>query len=314
MTGRKEAQTPWAISLLVMVALSGCATWKEESTPPSELPQAPISDTTVVFEMARISLSTEDEHSLKDMWTEIDEQILPLEKRRELAKNGVRVGLLNFHVPPELRAILKKSTGKKDAIGTELVRVDGDASVAINRRRFPAGKRSEYVMVPAQPQLTVLQPSEGTIVGKTFDDAECKLILISSPDNDGRVSLSVVPEIHHGQAKQRYSGGDGMLRIETRKERMVLEQLAFTAKLKPAQVLVLTSSPEAKGLGRVFFEREHAGIRRRQILLLRLAGSQFDDLFRETNPDEENGSLNAESTEGLLPSTFDDPQSGLSGD
>lgn len=278
-----------------------------EDAPPSELPKRRVSDDTVTLEIARVSLSSADEAAIVDMWSQIDEQSLDLEKRRELDENGFRVGIISFHLPPSLRTIMKRSQGERDVNGAEMFRVDGEEMIAINHRRFPRGKRGEYILVPTRSELAVLESDAGILRGETYREAECKLILTTFPQNDGRVRLDVSPEIHHGVPRQHYAAGEGMLRIETRKERKVLEQVGFSATLQAGQTLILSGTDNMKGLGQAFFEREQGGTNRRQLLLIRLAGTQFDDLFQTRETADEKMPLNDDSTEGLLPSGFDEP-------
>lgn len=300
-------RTAAALVLALWLAAAGCALWqKPGDSQPVELPQRPISENTVMVEIARISLSSADEEATSDIWQEIDEQTLPLAKRRELYENGIRVGIIDYHIPEALREIMSRGNKSRGPNAEEMVRVDDEGTVAINQRRFPKGKRSEYVMVPLRDQLSLLESTDGVLRGKTYHDAECKLILMAFPQNDGRVRIDVAPEIHHGQARQHYAGGEGMLRIETRKERRVLTQVEFSAMLDSGQTLIVSATPDIKGLGQAFFQREHAGMQRRQILLIRLAGTQFDDLFRASASSEQDFSLSGNSTEDEFPSVLSD--------
>ncbi len=298
------------IAAFVFVAIlfaGGCrALWHtEEDVPPSELPTAQMAVDTVSLEIARLSLTSVDQQEIGDIWQEIDEQAIPLDKRRELVANGFRVGIVDFHLPAPLRKILREHKGTENTANTDMVRVTGDEKVAINYRRFPRGKRSEYVMVPAQEEISLLETVSGSLRGETYYNAECKFILKTFPQNDGRVQIVVTPEIHHGQPRQRVEAGQGMFRFETRKETKVFEQVEFIATLEAGQTLVMCGTKDVKGVGKSFFERENGGSPRRQVLLIRLAGSQFDDLFQPQSSVKENLPLNQDSTEGLLPSHFD---------
>lgn len=301
-------RTAAVLLLAIFVALSGCALWQTpEDVPPSELPPRPISEDTVMLEMARLSLTTAEEVSLLDVWQEVDEQSIPLEKRRELSANGFRVGIIDFHVPAPIRDMMKGRQGSKGLNGEEMVQVDGEERAAINHRQFPRGKRSEYIMVPLQPEVSLLERIDGSIRGETYQDAECKFIMKAFPQNDGRVKIAITPEIHYGQARQRIEPGEGMFRIETRKETRVLSQVEFAATLEPGQTLLISGTNDPKGIGQVYFQRESGGSLRRQVLMIRVAGTQFDDLFQTPSHVKENLPLNDDSTEGLLPSHFDEP-------
>ncbi|MHC2069336.1 hypothetical protein ACYFX5_17825 [Bremerella sp. T1] len=311
-----DARTIAAVLLTATcVVLSGCALWQTtEDIPPSELPKRRQAEDSVSLEMARISLSMDDEIAMIDVWKEIDEQAIPLDKRRELAANGFRVGVIDFHVPAPLRSIMKAEQGELDSVNSDMIRVTGEDKVAINHRRFPRGKRGEYVMVPLRPEVSLLETVDGALRGETYHDAECKLAIKMFPQNDGRVQVMVTPEIHHGEAKQRVEGSQGMLRVETRREVKVLEQVAFSAMVEPGQTVMLSGTTESKGLGKTFFERESGGSSRRQVLMIRVSGSQFDDLFQTHTSVKENLPLNDDSTDGQLPSFFDEVEAASTGD
>ncbi|PQO31582.1 hypothetical protein [Blastopirellula marina] len=291
-----------------LVVVSGCATWQttEEASPP-ELPKRPISEDTVMLEMARLSLTSAEELAFQNVWQEVDEQSIPLDKRRELATNGFRVGIIDFHMPVQIRDMMKGRQGSKGLNGEEMVQVDGEERAAINHRQFARGKRSEYVMVPLQPEVSLLEKIDGVIRGGTYEDAECKFVMKAFPQNDGRVKIAITPEIHYGQARQRIEPGEGMFRIETRREIRVLDQVGFSATLEPGQTLLISGTDEPRGIGQVYFQRESGGSLRRQVLLIRVAGTQFDDLFQTPSHVKENLPLNDDSTDGLLPSHFDEP-------
>lgn len=309
MTSGMDARSNVVVLLLaILIAQCGCALWQSpEDVPPSELPQRPVSEDTVSLEMARISLSSTEENEFPEIWYEVDEQTIPLEKRRQLAANGFRVGIIDLHMPAPIRQIVTGREAMKDALGEEMVQVDGNEKVTVNHRRFPRGKRSEYIVVPAQPELSLLESIDGVVRGQTYHDAECKFIIKAFPQNDGRVQISIVPEIHYGQAKNFVEANEGMFRFETRKEKRVLDQVEFSATLEPGQTLLISGTNETKGIGQVFFQRESGGSLRRQVLLFRVAGTQFDDLFQVSSPVKENLPLNDESTDGVLPSQFNEP-------
>ena len=291
-----------------LVVLSGCALWQTpEDLPPSELPKRTVSEDTVMLEMARISRGSLEEQAFEGVWQEVDEQSIPLDKRRELSANGFRVGIIDFHVPAVIRDIIKGKEGTKGLNGEEMVQVDGEERASINHSYFPRGKLSEYIMVPLQPEVSLLERVDGVVRGETYEDAECKFIMKAFPQNDGRVKITITPEIHYGQARQRIEPGEGMFRLETRKESRVLSQVEFAATLEPGQTLLISGTNEPMGIGQVYFQRESGGALRRQVLLIRVAGTQFDDLFQTSKHVNENLPLNDDSTDRLLPSHFDEP-------
>ena len=76
----------------------------------------------------------------------------------------------------------------------------------------------------------------------------------SFPQPDGRVRLELVPELHHGQPRQRWIGEQGVLRLDASRPKRTFDDLALSAELAPGAMLVLSSLPNRPGsLGHHFF-------------------------------------------------------------
>ena len=156
-----------------------------------------------------------------------------------------------------------------------------DLEAGGSRQHLPvrAGHRSIIKTSPVYPSLAMLLSEDGLIRGHHLTDARYTLCLKAYPQGDGRVKLSLSPEIEHGETKSRWIGSEGMMLQQTGQSRMVLSRLLCEATLTPGQCLLLCTTPEAKGLGRQFFGNLDASGGERRLLLIRLSQTQFDDLF-----------------------------------
>ncbi|MEX0792044.1 MAG: hypothetical protein WD045_02840 [Pirellulaceae bacterium] len=299
--------TRWFLfAALVPLVLGGCSLLNEPSKEPSRLPKQKLASDTVVLEIARLPLSGQDDDALAEAWEVIDEQFLAVDARRNLEENGFRVGLIDFHLPSSIRHIFDREEGGSQGLnGETAMRVDGEELPVVNSRRFPRGKRGEYIVVNTRPLVTVLHKRDGVLRGNAYHDAECKFVIRAFPQNDGRVEVEIVPEIQHGQPRQHFAGTEGMFKMETHKQRESMEQLTIRAKMTPGQTLILAGTEPLKGPGQAFFERQRDGTSRRHAILIRLAGSQFDDLFQETDSFDKKDAVSPESTE--LESPSDNP-------
>lgn len=296
--------TRWLLFVALMPGfLGGCSHLNEPSKEPSRLPNQKLASDTVVLEIARLPLSGQDDDALDETWKVIDEQFLPVATRRNLEENGFRVGLIDFHLPRPIRHIFDRDQGGSQGLnGETALRVDGDELPVVNSRRFPRGKRGEYIVVSARPLVTVLHKRDGVLRGNAYHDAECKFVIRTFPQNDGRVEIEIMPEIQHGQPRQHFAGTEGMFKMETYKQRESMEQLTIRAKMTPGQTMILAGTEPLKGPGQAFFERERDGNTRQHAILIRLAGSQFDDLFQETASFDKKETVSPESTEPEAPS------------
>ncbi len=120
------------------------------------------------------------------------------------------------------------------------------------------------------------------MIGKTFHDAQSVFELKAFPLGDGRARLELVPEIQFGPVKQKYVGRDGMFELEVGRERQAFPQLRIDATITPGHTLAVSSTASRSSLGGCFFCNGD----RQKLLLVRLAQSQYDDLFefREDEP------------------------------
>ncbi len=133
------------------------------------------------------------------------------------------------------------------------------------------------------------------MVGKTFADAQTVFELKAFPLGDGRARLELVPEIQFGPVKQKYVGRDGMFELEVGRERKNFPQLRIDATITPGHTLAVSSGSSRSSLGGCFF----CNAERQKLLLIRLAQSQYDDLFEfhEEEPLDEEVSFAGLTTE-----------------
>lgn len=260
-----------------MLALAGgCALWQDEVSEPPSLPQPKMASDTVVLEIAFVRLAGDALAQQDDMWRLIDEQPLAPETRRRLAENGLRAGVVSSQLPPLLRQLLEEKADPLAVTGPGAAPLEG---VAASQRQLQsrAGKRGVILAGGPHPKLSLLLYQDGTVTGGDFYDAQCLFALRTFPQGDGRVRLELIPEIEHGQSKQRWVGQDGAFRVEQSKDHKVLDKLKMELLIAPGDVLVVTSTADHKGLGKQFFASGAPG--EQKVLMIRLAQTQYDDLF-----------------------------------
>jgi hypothetical protein len=255
-----------------------------------------MSPDSVVLEVALVDLPATDPAAAEDLWKGIDEQHIPPDLRRRLADHGLRCGVVGDQLPDWVASRL-------DERGKYLtLREEGGAAsvsdVSVQRRIQcrPGGRRSIPVADPSQE--LVINPT-GAATSARYFDAQCHLAVAAYPQGNGPVRVRLTPEIQHGPPRQRWVGQDGAFRIEGSRECVAFDQLAIEAALTPGQTLCFAATPEAKSLGKAFFDIDTSiSIRRanggaetageagttalrspRRFVLVRLAQTQADDLF-----------------------------------
>ena len=268
-----------------MTVGGGCAllTFDEPVTEPVRLPPARMSADSVVLEFLFVRMPVSEAEEYEEIWSQVDEQDLPADLRRQLTDNGFRIGVVGQDMPAILRERLA-ATGnpleeRSEDIGTSDVEVDRSA----RRKQCRAGRRAKIVVSKTHDSLSVLTREGGAVRGRLVEKAQCLFALKPYPLGDGRVKIDITPEVEHGDVKQTWQGGNGMMMQRMGKDRIVLDPLRVVATLAPGQSLMLSATDEAHGLGDHFFVETAGGTVERTILLVRVAQTQHDDLFAPGN-------------------------------
>ena len=257
----------------------GCARWTTTPEEPSKLPPAKMSPDSVVLEIAFVRLPAADREANETIWAEADEQHFAPELRRQLAANGLRAGILGQQLPANLRAALDAATPLQEERAEDLDTNDTQASRTQRRLQCRAGHRAKIVISKTFPSLSLLTKESGRIGGSQLSNAQCLFALKPFPLGDGRVRIEVTPEVEHGELRNQWAGQDGTLMQRIGRQRVLLDKLRAEATLSPGQVLLLSSTPRARGIGEHFFVEQAGGTAEITLLLVRVAQTQWDGLF-----------------------------------
>ena len=260
-------------SLLLLAAVGGCSTWSESTLPDLPVPRMP-SDS-VVLETAFVRVPADVD--LTPLWREIDEQHLPADVRQDLAANGIRSGIVGLQLPGQIRELL--DTAKGQTTDTEAI-ASGSVTAVQQQLQSRAGERSVLVVVPELPEENVvLLSDEGRVSARTFDSGQALFAIKTQPSGDGTVEIELTPEIKHGAFQRQWVPGNGLYKYDVSRAGVEFEKLRLTAVASPGQTLLVTCTEDVKGLGGLFFARGSRSDAERLVLLIRLAQTQYDDLF-----------------------------------
>lgn len=270
------------VALLAILAVgSGCARWvtnlPEET---SKLPPPRMSPDSVVLELAFVRIPVTDQATNDAVWAEADEQHFPPELRRQLSANGLRMGVLGQELPQKLREALDAASAQAlEDRSEDVATSDTEVNRAQRRLQCRTGRRAKIVVTKTHAKLPLLTIEEGQIRGNELTNAQCLFAFKPYPQGDGRVRLDMTPEVEHGEMTTRWVGQEGSLMQRVGRERLVLDRLRSAATLALGQVLVISTTSEVKGVGERFFTEPAGGTVERTLLLVRVAQTQFDDLF-----------------------------------
>ncbi len=268
------------IALLALPLLVGCATPLPEGKSPLKPPR--MSSDSIVLEMFFVRFPFGEPSANEDLWEEVDEQQFSSELRRDLSRNGFRAGLVEGKMPDELSKLLDLSDRpppEKENGGAKIEDFESRPRVVRRRLQIRPGRRGEIIASGVYDRLPVLVCSDGQISGQTYNQAQGVFDVRWSPRTDGRARLELVPELHHDKPRQRWVGGQGMIRLETNRPKQVYDELTLSAELSPGAMLVLGSLSNRPGsLGHHFFTEDH-GRMEQKLLVIRVAQTQHDGLF-----------------------------------
>jgi hypothetical protein len=269
--------------LLLLLGVCGCAVWQQPAG--GRLATAPPAIDTVGLDIIIARVPLGDEVANGSLWNEIDEQPLPTELRRLLAYNGLRAGVIGTRLPVPLEQLLKLTETPPSGDQANHV-VDFENEPALRHRlvRVVAGRRTNIICTgenSRHAELPVLvREADGALRGKTYRQVMGLLTAHAMLEGGGRVRLELVPEIEHGEPQRRFEPGEGMMKIEFGPPHEKYEFLRMSAVLAPGQMLLVTGMPDRPGsLGYQFFMEPGAQKPQQKLLLVRLAQTQYDDLF-----------------------------------
>ncbi len=263
-------------------AAGGCAQWNTESQEKQawKLPAPKMSPDSVVVEVLAIRLNSANRDDAVQVWNEADEQVMPNDLRRRLIENGWRCGKVSVQPPIALQRLIDSRPTQIDLSSPDSQQLEQDALARPLRIQSRKGVRTPLPAGPIHESLNVLVNDGGSILGETFQQAQCMIALRTFPQPDGRVRIELTPEIEYGEPKNRRVGEGGIWRIDYRRDRREFENLRFDVTLVAGETLLVTCGADRVGLGATFFQRPRDET---LLLLVRLAQTQSDNLFQATD-------------------------------
>jgi hypothetical protein len=267
--------------VLALLGVAGCATWDVPvASGELKLPVPNAGSDAVVFETAFIRWSGEEAAATEELWKAVDEQFLPPSLRQELAANGLRAGILSDPIPESIRASLQETSDLLSVITDENASPGAEVLTKRERRTCPSGSREEIEVMPLRDEKrVVLCNDRGRVRAIPFDQPRGFYQLTVRSLGNGSARVELLPTVDFGTPRQRIIGGQNAFRLDVRRDRQVFESLAISPTLGPGKTLVLSGTPEKKGLGAYFFADRFESTEDRLLLLFRIVEAGRDDLF-----------------------------------
>jgi hypothetical protein len=252
-----------------------------EPTAKGRSPLVPLASAaeTLTLEIFSAPVPLGDPH-LATLWQEADENSFSPETRKALAQNGMRAGVVGPHVPDTLAEILKLTDERvqernRVPLGTE-------PGIVLRVLQPRPGHRHELIIHEPQEQVSVLRMVDGQLEGKTYSKVECQMALRVASDQEARVRLDLVPELHHGELKAHVTGGDGMFQWKPERSKQIFYDLKLQTTLSAGQMLLITCAPDKPGsVGHAFFSDASGEKPMQRLWVIRTAQAAPDRAFVE---------------------------------
>lgn len=228
---------------------------------------------TIPVELLFIRYDDADATVRDELWTFIDEQVVPADTRRRLNANGLRLGVVGGDLPAHVAARLAPA----EAAGPEPT--GGQKTVERRTLQLLPGGRGEIVLTSGRAELVVLEHRDGAGTGATFRDASGQLDMRLGPAADGRVRIALTPEIGHGPRERTWVGEEGSLRMEAGQKRHRRDDLGVALDLAPpAMLAVACTADRGSTLGDALF-RDAAPATTQRLLVIRPLSRSVDPMF-----------------------------------
>ena len=259
--------------IIGLTSFSGCRSIDQQKrqieSPLAVLEKTP---TQIELEVIFVRIPPRDQEATAALWQEVDELAIDAKFRRELRKNGFRVGIIGTQIPKEVQTILQNA--HRAGTGNISLEELGDlqSTHAITRKLFlQPGQQSELLASSIQKEFQMLEMHDGALVGQTLHDGQAQFVAEILDGQDERIVLRLTPEVHFGEFHNEYVPGEGMFRLNTSRDKKRLGRLQLDANLDQGQILIVGPQADQPGsLGHRFFNEQATAKSISKLMMIRI--------------------------------------------
>jgi hypothetical protein len=180
----RQALLPGLLAVLLCGCVSqdaGKASWLDRF----HQMQGPTGPNVVQMDVALVECPFGDSYLDRDLWPQIDEQVVALEQKNLLQDNGFRVGQIGGITPPGLQALLLSPRSCPDP----------------RRIVLRAGQSFDLLLGPVLPLCRFRMQQDGETAELRLEQAQCLLTVVPALTGDGRTTLHFTPQVRHGESR-----------------------------------------------------------------------------------------------------------------
>ncbi|MDR1962472.1 MAG: hypothetical protein LBQ50_01685 [Planctomycetaceae bacterium] len=229
------------------------------------LQQGQESFNSVGIEIFTIRTTPQQHELVRQLWLEVDEQMLAPSLRRDLLEQGIRVGVLGDLLTPSLSQLIHVTgdakAGNVNTFGdfqeVSIAEIPHDPAVTRQYRNLlPDMRASLKAFEDPVPELSRFWFENGQFCGQTYKDALGLICVSAIAQNNGTVRFDIVPELEYGTTERRIRIHSAMMIPENGRPRLPFVSLTVTQHLLPGQWIIIGPAIQnCSGIGRVFFIR-----------------------------------------------------------
>ena len=244
---------------------------------------------TAGVETILIRLNQTQAAHLHELWLQVDEQALIPEVRIALDKNGMRGGKVSGNMPPLLDEWLRQTVKRLGEDPLEQAGFAADVSSHSQLWRCRAKVRKE-LSVRSFPDTSIFVTHHDTVPrGNVYHAPHFMVGIMATPHGDATATLRLIPEMQHGELLKKAIGRESVVRLDSRRESIVWDQLAIDLRLQQGDCVVLGPTDDSRGLGEHFFHtKTRTGEIQPVLLLVRLSDADSDQAFSRRSSLEAN--------------------------
>jgi len=234
------------------------------------------------IELIFLRLTPEQIPELESVWPRVDEQAIPIDIRRRLDRNGIRVAIVSEAIPLPLQRMIEAVDQRLQDDPMERAGLSADMPSHSRLLQCKSGQRKEVAVRPSRSGSLVMLYQDGLVAkGKTYDDAALQLDLRVVPKVDGSAIVSIQPEVQYGPFKQKIVGQQEFaLRRELKRDVDTWQDLQIKHQMHPGQIMMVSATNPKRSIGEHFFFTETvSGTTEQLVLLMRLGQGKMNSAF-----------------------------------
>lgn len=285
--------------LALTVWVAGCARWNEPKLKNVDVnfPKTRMAIDAVGLEVGVAQLDTDQAETFETFWNSLDQQELPLELRKLLDQNGLRVAIMSPQPPATLQDLVDPKPIKVDEL------TDFEKQLHANELLKPAPRMITHDLISnregqSHPVAVGETQAEASWIVRNGDkqtpgaekSVHGVIAVTTYPQGDGSVRLIVRPELHHGESRSRIGAGENSFLMESAQAVTPIHDLQFSVTLRSGESLVVAPTRDVAELGKLFFGSSMPqeldspkALPMHRMMLVRVVQTQMDDLFSRSN-------------------------------